>query len=125
MAELLKKTILIIDDDPAVRGLLRDMLGSKHYTLLEADDGQLALEFIHQKKVDLIITDRAMPRLGGLELLKQLRDEGTTIPSLMISAFGEDAMWAEAIGYGAQDYLLKPFKPEDVLRIVKQQLGEK
>ena len=126
MAKLLrKKTILVVDDDPTIRQLLRDILEPKHFHVVEVEDGQKALEAVHRMTIDLIITDRSMPGMGGLELLKALRQEGSTIPSLMVSAFGEEAMWAEAIGYGAQDYLLKPFKSEEVLKIVKKQLGAK
>ena len=125
MAKFVKKTILLVDDDKNIRTLLRDILDPKKFNVLEAEDGQKALDLVHQKTVDLIITDRSMPLMGGLEFLRALRQEGKTIPSLMISAFGEEEMWAEAVGYGAQDYLLKPFKSEEVLKIVKKQLGVK
>lgn len=116
------KKILIVDDDSVTRGLLREMLGSKKYEVLEAEDGQQALEMLHKQKMDLLIADRSMPRLGGLELLQKLRDDNLQLPTIMISAFGEERLWAEAIGLGARDYIVKPFKQEDVLHIVEKTL---
>ena len=120
-----KKTILVVDDDPSGRRLLREILEQDGYSVLEAEDGEFALELIEKKPVDLLITDRSMPRLDGLELLAKLRELEKTIPSLMISAYGEEALWGQAIGLGAVDYLLKPFKAEDVLQIVRKALGKK
>jgi CheY-like chemotaxis protein len=117
------KTILVVDDDKAVRGLLLDILRPEKFTLLEADDGQTALEVIAKERVDLLIADRAMPGLGGLELLKALRDQGKTIPSVIISAYGEEELWGEAIALGATDYLLKPFSAAAVLKVVRKSLS--
>ncbi len=64
-----------------------------------------------------------MPRLDGLGLLATLRKQKNKIPVLMISAYGEESFWGQAIGLGAVDYLMKPFKPEDVLKSLKKALG--
>ena len=117
------KTILVVDDDPSSRSLLREILAEDGYHVLEAEDGEFALELLDKKPVDLLITDRAMPRLGGLELLKKINEKKRTLPSLVISAYGEEALWGKAIGLGAVDYLLKPFKAEDVLNLVRKALS--
>jgi FixJ family two-component response regulator len=70
-----------------------------------------------------LITDRVMPNMDGLELLKTLRAEGNPIPTLMISAFGEESMWAEAIALGAEDYIVKPFTNESVMKVVKRKIA--
>lgn len=119
----LAKTILVVDDDPASRSLLREILLEDGYQILEAEDGEGALEIIAKKPVDLLITDRSMPRLGGLELLAKLQALKKVIPSLMISGYGEEAFWGQAIGSGAIDYVLKPFKAADVLKMVRKALG--
>lgn len=115
----------MVDDDPTGRALLREILVEDGYAVLEAEDGEFALELIETKPVDLVITDRSMPRMDGLELLAKLKENEKTIPSLVISAYGEEALWGQAIGLGAVDYLLKPFKAEDVLKIVSKALGKK
>jgi DNA-binding NtrC family response regulator len=121
----LTKTILVVDDDPASRTLLREILREESFDIVEAEDGELALELLESKPVDLVITDRAMPRLGGMELLAKMQEKGKTIPTLVISAYGEETFWGQAIGLGAVDYLLKPFQADDVLRIVRKALGKK
>jgi DNA-binding response OmpR family regulator len=119
----LKKTILVVDDDDDNRSILREFLLEADYDVLEAADGVIALGLLEKRAVDLLITDRAMPGLGGLELLTKLREKKMMIPTLMISAYGEEAFWAQAVGLGAVDYLLKPFKPEDVLTLVQNALN--
>ncbi|OGR90920.1 MAG: hypothetical protein A2992_01690 [Elusimicrobia bacterium RIFCSPLOWO2_01_FULL_59_12] len=117
-----KKRILVVDDDQTMRMLLREILNGRRYEVLEAQNGQEALERIRREPIDLVITDRSMPSMGGLELLQVLRDENRGIPTLLISAYGDEALWAAAIGLGAEDYLLKPFSSESVMKIVKKKL---
>jgi CheY-like chemotaxis protein len=117
-----RKKILIVDDDPTMRSLLREILTGRRYDVVEAQDGQEALDKIHKETIDLLITDRAMPGMGGLDLLRALREEKREIPALLISAYGDEELWASAIGLGAEDYLLKPFSTESVMRVVKRKL---
>jgi YesN/AraC family two-component response regulator len=118
-----KKKILIADDDAKIRALLREILSVHPYELFEAEDGKQALEIIHKEKIDLLITDRSMPMMDGLQLLQALREENLNIPSLLISGFGDEQLWAQAIGLGAEDYLLKPFSSESVLKVIERKLG--
>ena len=115
----------MVDDDPASRVLLREILREDGYDIAEAEDGEFALEVLASKAVDLVIADRAMPRLGGLELLTKMHEKGMTIPVLVISAYGEETFWGQAIGLGAVDYLMKPYQADDVLKIVHKALGAK
>jgi YesN/AraC family two-component response regulator len=116
----LKKTILIVDDEAPSRDLLREILAPAGYQVLEASDGQEALEMVLQKKPDLLITDRAMPGLGGLELLKELQEKKISLPAIMVSGYGEESFWNQAIGYGARDYILKPFQETQVLEVIQK-----
>jgi CheY-like chemotaxis protein len=118
----LKQTILVVDDDSDIRTILRHMLEPEGFGIVEADNGHEALECLKQKTIDLIITDRTMPVMDGMALLTQLRKEESPLPVLMLSAYGEESLWGQAVGLGAADYLLKPFKPEDVLQAVKKLL---
>ncbi len=120
----LKKTVLIVDDEASSRTLLREILVEGGYDVLEAADGLMALGLLEKRAVSLLITDRSMPGLGGLELLTKLREKQIMVPTLMVSAYGEESFWGQAIGLGAVDYLLKPFKPEDVLKNVQKALRE-
>ena len=125
MAKLAKKTILVVDDDDASRVILREMLLEAGYDVVEAADGLMALGVMEKRAVDLMITDRSMPGLGGLELLGKLKEKKKLVPTLVVSAYGEESFWGTAIGLGAVDYLLKPFKAEDVLKIVEKSLNGK
>lgn len=116
------KRILIVDDDANTRALLCEILSLRSCQVLKAENGQQALEILHREAVDLLITDRSMPGMDGLELLRKLSDEKNPIPVIMISAFGEERLWAQAIAFGAKDYLLKPFRKEDVLKIIDRYL---
>jgi len=116
-------TILVVDDDSTIRSLLKEILAPGKHTILEASDGREALAILKVQKVNLIITDRDMPVMNGLDMLKILRETNRMVPSLMISGYGEEKMWGDAIAYGAEDYLLKPFKPEDILKTVQKVLS--
>jgi len=125
VAKLAKKTILVVDDDDASRVILREMLLEAGYDVVEAADGLMALGVMEKRAVDLMITDRSMPGLDGLELLGKLKEKKKLVPTLVVSAYGVESFWGTAIGLGAVDYLLKPFKAEDVLKIVEKSLNGK
>lgn len=112
-----------MDDESDSRIILRDTLLEAGYDVLEAADGLMALGLLEKRAVDLLITDRSMPGLGGLELLTKLREKKIMVPALMVSAYGEESFWSQAIGLGAVDYLLKPFKDVDVLKCVQKALA--
>jgi len=118
------KKILVVDDDVKMRGLLKEILSTFSCEVLEANDGQEALDLLAKQTVDLVITDRAMPIMDGLEFLKQLRREDTQTPVLMLSAYGDEELWASAVGLGVEDYIVKPFAADDVLKIVKVKLRD-
>ncbi len=121
----LKKTILIAEDEASSRALLREILTQAGYNVLEAQDGIQAFDVLGKQKPDMLITDRMMPGMNGLDLLKKMKDKKMSVPSVMISAYGEESLWGQAVGFGAQDYLLKPYVPEQVLQVVRKILKEK
>ena len=118
----MKKKILIVDDEKSTRSLLKYILLSDDFDLIEAEDGKEALELLKKQKIDLMITDRSMPQMGGLELLKELRRLKSKLPVIVISAYGEESLWGEAIGLGALDYIVKPFAADVVLNVVRKNL---
>jgi CheY-like chemotaxis protein len=115
-----RKTILICDDEPALRELVRAAL-SDGYRFAEASDGLVALELAHELEPDAVILDLMLPRLGGLEVLAhfQADDQLRSVPVLVITAWNETR--EDVLAAGASDFVTKPFDP-DALRIAVEEL---
>lgn len=107
-------TILIVEDDRNMR-LLTSARLSNTYTVFSACDGMEALEQIHKGGVDLVISDIMMPRMDGYELLKTIREEGYTMPYLLLTA--KESIDAKQQGFelGTDDYMTKPFSSDELL----------
>jgi len=112
-------TILITDDDPNIRQLVKLVLGREGYATLEAADGQEALEQMEQVRADLVILDLMMPRMDGWQLCRKLRERYEDIPLLMLSAKGETTQIVRGFELGTDDYLIKPFEPAELTARVK------
>lgn len=109
--------ILIADDEKEIRELLRLYLENEKYQVIEAKDGQEALQMLHQNKVDLCVLDIMMPEMDGYHVLRELRKE-SNIPVVILSAKNADSEKILGLNLGADDYLAKPFNPlEAVARI--------
>lgn len=109
--------ILVADDEPEIRELLRLYLENEKYTVVEAKDGQQALDTIKSEKPDLCILDIMMPNVDGYRCLAQLRRQ-SNIPVIIISAKNADSEKILGLNLGADDYLTKPFNPlEAVARV--------
>src|SRR5579864_4686737 len=102
------KKVLIVDDDKDERTVLTDILSAEGFDTVAAEDGLMALKILEKQPVGLIITDRAMPQMDGMALLEKVREQKSTIPVIVVRAYGEEELWGEAIGLGAKDYLVKP-----------------
>jgi DNA-binding response OmpR family regulator len=110
------KKVLVIDDSPTLRKLLKFYLSKKGYHVSEANNGKAGLEYINHNKFDLVILDMNMPVMNGSEVLKKLKTiEGFTTPILILSADKEEETIASGISLGASYYLTKPFKPDEVI----------
>jgi DNA-binding NtrC family response regulator len=107
------KTILIVDDEPAARYGLRRALESK-YRIAEADSAEAARDALLTEKPDLVLLDVVLPGQDGLWLLKMLRDQGSTMPVLMISALDAAKTAVDAMRLGAADYLVKGFELDEL-----------
>jgi two-component system KDP operon response regulator KdpE len=106
--------ILVVDDEPPIRKLLRTGLGTQGYEVLEAPNGKAALELL-AKKPDLVILDLGLPDIEGLELLKRIRGAQTSLPIVVLSSRGDEAGKVAALDLGADDYVTKPFGMEELL----------
>jgi DNA-binding response OmpR family regulator len=109
--------ILIADDEPEIRSLLRLYLENEKYEIIEAEDGQQALELLRSQQPALCILDIMMPKMDGYHVLQELRKE-SNIPVLILSAKDADSEKILGLNLGADDYLAKPFNPlEAVARV--------
>ena len=110
--------ILVVDDEKSIRGALGKLLGLEGMETETAGDGEEALERLSEKAFDALVVDLRMPRMDGQALLSRMRAEGLRTPVLMISAHGEIDDAVRALKSGANDYLVKPFDPAElVLRL--------
>ena len=105
--------ILVVDDEPPIRKLLRMGLTSQGYNVLEAPNGKTALELL-DKKLDLVILDLGLPDIDGLELLRRIRHRTESLPILVLSSRGDEAGKVAALDLGADDYVTKPFGMDEL-----------
>ena len=110
-------TILVADDEKEIRDLLRLYLENEQYHIVEAEDGQQALDVFHQNHVDLCLLDIMMPKMDGYHVLQELRRE-SNVPVMILSAKDADSEKILGLNLGADDYMAKPFNPlEAVARV--------
>jgi len=110
-------SILVVDDEHAQRQLLRAVLEDQ-FTVTTAEDGREALTLLESRSFDLVVTDERMPGLTGIELIREIKDRFPEIPIIVLTAYGSIQTAVEAIKLGAQDYLSKPLKSPEELRLV-------
>jgi two-component system, OmpR family, KDP operon response regulator KdpE len=108
MSEVDGPTVLLVDDEPPIRRLLRTALAAHNYRLIEATTGEDALQQAATRQPDLIIVDLGLPDIDGLQVIRRLR-EWTATPIIVLSARGQERDKIEALEAGADDYVSKPF----------------
>ena len=106
--------IMIIDDEPPIRKLLRMGLRTQGYDVLEASNGKIALELLAQEPA-LIILDLGLPDIQGHDLLRMIRGRNDSVPIVVLSSRGDEAGKVQALDLGADDYLTKPFGMDELL----------
>src|SRR5215467_12511743 len=116
--------ILIVDDEPSNRNILRQELTHKGYTIETANDGAEALRKVESSRPDLIILDYMMPDLSGLDVLKELRKRENDTPVVMITAYGTLERAVEAMKEGAYDFITRPFEPDHIVLVVRKALEQ-
>jgi two-component system, OmpR family, KDP operon response regulator KdpE len=106
--------VLVIDDEPPIRKLLRMRLSAQGYDVVEAQNGKIALELLAQRPA-LIILDLGLPDIQGIDLLRMIRGRGDNVPVVVLSSSGDEAVKVQALDLGADDYLTKPFGMDELL----------
>jgi two-component system, OmpR family, KDP operon response regulator KdpE len=113
--------VLVIDDEPPIRKLLRTGLGTQGYQTLDASNAKAALDLMSDKP-DLVILDLGLPDMQGLELLRQIRARREDLPIVVLSSRGDETAKVEALDLGADDYVTKPFGMEELLARIRTAL---
>jgi DNA-binding response OmpR family regulator len=123
VAKVKMKKILIVEDDPDIRIMMKFILRDD-YELVLCEDGRCGIDKALEEKPDLILLDIYMPGISGLEVCKSVRDnpEISTIPIIILTAGALKEEASEAYAIGADDYIFKPFEPEDLIERIENLL---
>ena len=113
--------VLVVDDEPPIRKLLRMGLGTQGYQTMDAPNAKTALDLMANQP-DLVILDLGLPDMQGLELLRQIRSRTETVPIVVLSSRGDEVTKVEALDLGADDYVTKPFGMEVLLARIRAAL---
>lgn len=117
-------TIMVVDDESRMRKLIKDFLSQKDYKVIEAEDGEKAIQTYEEKreKIDLILLDVMMPKLDGWSVLRQIRQK-SNVPVIMLTARGEEQDELFGFELGADEYISKPFSPKILVARVEALLN--
>lgn len=112
------KTILVVEDEPKIARLARDYLENTGYEVLTADDGREALALFQSARPDLLVLDLGLPGMDGLDVTRAVRRE-SLVPIVIVTARGEESDRLVGLELGADDYLVKPFSPKELVARVR------
>lgn len=118
-------TILVVEDDQNLRDALQDTLEIHDYQVLVSDSAEAAMPLLARHNVSMVVSDVRMPGKSGYELLNDMKRDYPQVPVLLMTAYGDVANAVEAMQKGAVDYLVKPFKPQQLLDVMDQHLGSR
>src|SRR5262245_4123204 len=112
--------IVVVDDEKVIRDMLADFLGMEGYIVRTAEDGTSALGELQKSHFDLVISDLKMPRMGGIALLDEIGKTAPDALTVIMTGFGTVETALDAMKRGADDYVLKPFKLDEVVHVVQR-----
>lgn len=115
----MNEKILVVEDEDAIRGNVKEYLEKQQYQIFEAADGEKGLEMVDQIKPDLIILDLMLPKLDGMEVCKRIRRENNNTPIIMVTARNEEIDKLLGLELGADDYITKPFSLRELNARIK------
>lgn len=114
--------VLLIEDDPPIRRLLRTSLGANGFEIIEAASGQDGLAAIRAQKPELVLLDLGLPDMDGLNVIRSIRGSGDKTPIVVLSSRGEEGVKVEALNLGADDYVIKPFGMAELIARIRTAL---
>jgi two-component system KDP operon response regulator KdpE len=114
--------VIVVDDEPAIRRFLRTSLRAEGYDIIEEETGEAALTEIRRRSPDLIMLDLGLPGVDGLEVIRQVRGTGSTVPIIVLTSRTDEAGKVEALDLGADDYVTKPFGVDELLARIRAAL---
>ena len=117
--------VLVVDDDPPIRRLLQTSLAAQGFNVLEAEDGASALALLRRNAMDVVVLDLGMPGMDGFEVIRQLRESGSAIPIIVLSARADEAGKVRALDMGADDFVTKPFGMDELLARIRAGIRHK
>lgn len=117
------KLVLVVDDAAFMRMMLKDILSKNGYQVIEAENGQKAIEKYKEYHPDIVTMDITMPEMDGIAALKEIKKVDAGALVVMCSAMGQQAMVIEAIQNGAKDFIVKPFQAERVVETISKVVG--
>jgi DNA-binding NtrC family response regulator len=124
MTEISLRTILVVDDEPDMRSLLTEVLADHGYEAVEADGGTRALAVLKEQDIGVVLTDLQMADMKGVDLLVRAKRLYPSLPIILMTAFGTVETAIEAMRHGAYDYLVKPVRSDDLLRVIARAVRE-
>jgi two-component system chemotaxis response regulator CheY len=121
----MSKTILAVDDSPSMRRMVVHVLKSGGYDVLEAEDGEAALEVARSHRIDAVLTDHNMPKMDGISLVRHLRllDDYARTPIMLLTTESSAEMKQKGREAGASGWMVKPFDPERLLEMFRKIFG--
>jgi two-component system, OmpR family, KDP operon response regulator KdpE len=114
--------VIVVDDEPAIRRFLRTSLRAEGYEVIEEETGEAALAEIRRRAPDIIMLDLGLPGIGGLEIIRLVRETGSTVPIIVLTSRTDEAGKVEALDLGADDYVTKPFGVDELLARIRAAL---
>ncbi len=114
--------ILVVDDEPPIRRLLRTSLTPQGFFVLEAATGRDALHLLAVEKPAIVLLDLGLPDMDGLDVIRRIREEGAKLPIVVLSSRGDERGKVEALDLGADDYVTKPFSMAELLARLRSAL---
>ncbi|MEE9252249.1 MAG: sigma-54 dependent transcriptional regulator [Thermodesulfobacteriota bacterium] len=120
-----KAEILVVDDEPGLRDFLEIMLNKQGYGVETAVDGVDAIEKVQNSNFDLVVTDMQMPRMNGIEFLREIKQREPDLTVIIITAYASHQSAIEAMKLGAYDYITKPFKIDEIKLVIQKALDKK
>lgn len=120
------RSILVIEDQPDNRRIVRDLLTSVGYAMVEATDGESGVRLVAEQRPDLILMDIQLPGIDGYEATRRIKADPALcqIPIIVVTSYALSGDDARAMAAGADDYVAKPFSPRHLLAMIRKHLGD-